>query len=56
MHAREVVVRFFGVAGVIEHLLADMLRQMAHLVVGRAARSGGTSACRSFACFVIDDG
>ena len=37
MHAREVVVRLLGVAGVVVHFLADVLGQVRELVIRAAA-------------------
>ena len=40
MHAREIVVRFIRIAGVIMNLGANVLRQMANGMRGRAATGG----------------
>ncbi|MNZ34030.1 hypothetical protein D3C78_514000 [compost metagenome] len=44
VHAGEVVVGFFRVAGVVVHLLADMFRQLGKLIVRAAAGSRGATA------------
>jgi hypothetical protein len=44
VHAREVVMRLFRIAGVVLHLGADVVGQMAQGVRGRTAAAGCTTA------------
>ncbi len=49
VHAREVMVRLLGIAGMVVHLGADMLRQVIELIVGGTAGVRiAPSPCRTF--------
>jgi hypothetical protein len=55
MHACEVVVRFFRITGVILHLGADVVREMAQGVRRSAAAAGGATAAFGCRRGVADD-
>jgi hypothetical protein len=44
VHAGEIVMRLLGITRVVVHLGADVLRQMAELIVAGAARVGIAAA------------
>jgi hypothetical protein len=54
VHARKVVMCFFGITGMVLHLQADMLRQMGQLIAVTATTGGVATTCHTFPRILTD--
>jgi hypothetical protein len=54
VHAGKVVMRLFGIAGMVVHLGADVLRQVVQLIAAAPATGGAATARRGFSRILTD--